>query len=112
MNFRPGLRTSFSSSLFGLFACTENATSDPNGRQNTMQNSSPDAGLPVDAAVETTDKTAELFRQDKVLQVELEVSEESWAQVRNGFREFYDILSGEDCMDEPLQLVSLLWKHL
>ena len=103
MNFRLGFRTSFSLlAVLGLFACTENATSDLNGRQNTMQNSSPDAGLPVDAAVEPMDKTAELFRQDKVLKVELEVSEESWAQVRDGFREFYDILSSEDCMDEPL----------
>ena len=92
----------FLPNVLGLVACTEKATSGLNGRQPTMRNTRADAGLPGDAAAETTDKTAELFRHDKVLRVEVEVSEASWAQVRNGFREFYDILSGEDCMDEPL----------
>ena len=86
----------------GVIACSEKQTVNLDNRgPSTTTNSVADAGFADDASVPVTDEAEELFRQDKILRVELEVSDDNWRTVRDGFREFYDILNGDDCMDEP-----------
>ncbi|HJN77328.1 MAG TPA: CotH kinase family protein [Myxococcota bacterium] len=69
-----------------LLACTRNSV--PN--------------LPVDdSAAPETDPTAVVYDPDHVIEVEIEMSEADFEEMRNQARNIFDILAGEDCMDEP-----------
>jgi len=60
----------------------------------------PDAGVDAGPA-DRYDPTASLFDPDNLVEVEIEIDEDDWDELRTQTRSFFDILGGADCLAQP-----------
>ena len=60
----------------------------------------PDGGPDQDAGPDLTD---ELFDPERLLEVEIELAEADWAELRGQTRSILDVLGGGDCLAQPFE---------